>query len=103
MAAYGFLVAKRGETYNIRPKERFRDLILAGAATVYTAFMIYAAGLKFLLLSAILYALGTALFFYARREQKKPLFSPREWLVFIAAVAGCLLGIYGLVTGSITI
>lgn len=103
VAAYGFLVAKRGETYNIRPKERFRDLILAGAATVYTAFMIYAGGLKFLLLSAILYALGTALFFYARREQKKPLFSPREWLVFIAVVAGCLVGIYGLVTGSITI
>lgn len=103
VAAYGFLVAKRGETYNIRPKERFRDLTLAGAATVYTAFMIYAGGLKFLLLSAILYALGTALFFYARREQKKPLFSPREWLVFIAVVAGCLVGIYGLVTGSITI
>lgn len=103
VAAYGFLVAKRGETYNIRPKERFRDLILAGAATAYTAFMIYAGGLKFLLLSAILYALGTALFFYARREQKKPLFSPREWLVFIAVVAGCLVGIYGLVTGSITI
>ncbi|RVG22439.1 basic amino acid/polyamine antiporter [Sinorhizobium meliloti] len=103
VAAYGFLVAKRGETYNIRPKERFRDLILAGAATAYTAFMIYAGGLKFLLLSAILYALGTALFFYARREQKEPLFSPREWLVFIAVVAGCLVGIYGLVTGSITI
>ncbi|MQX67871.1 amino acid permease [Sinorhizobium meliloti] len=103
VAAYGFLVAKRGETYNIRPKERFRDLILAGAATAYTAFMIYAGGVKFLLLSAILYALGTALFFYARREQKKPLFSPREWLVFIAVVAGCLVGIYGLVTGSITI
>lgn len=103
VAAYGFLVAKRGETYNIRPKERFRDQILAGAGTVYTAFMIYAGGLKFLLLSAILYALGTALFFYARREQKKPLFSPREWLVFIAVVVGCLVGIYGLVTGSITI
>ncbi|ASP93699.1 basic amino acid/polyamine antiporter [Sinorhizobium meliloti] len=103
VAAYGFLVAKRGETYNIRPKERFRDQILAGTATVYTAFMIYAGGLKFLLLSAILYALGTALFLYARREQKKPLFSPREWLVFIAVVVGCLVGIYGLVTGSITI
>ncbi|RVM08355.1 basic amino acid/polyamine antiporter [Sinorhizobium meliloti] len=103
VAAYGFLVAKRGETYNIRPKERFRDQVLAGTATVYTAFMIYAGGLKFLLLSAILYALGTALFLYARREQKKPLFSPREWLVFIAVVVGCLVGIYGLVTGSITI
>lgn len=103
VAAYGFLVAKRGETYDIRPKERLRDLIFAGAATVYTAFMIYAGGLKFLLLSAILYALGTILFVYTRREQKKPVFGPREWLVFIAAVAGCLVGIYGLLTGRITI
>jgi arginine:ornithine antiporter/lysine permease len=103
VAAYGFLVAKRGETYDIRPKERFRDLIFAGAATVYTAFMIYAGGLKFLLLSAILYALGTALFVYTRREQKKPVFGPREWPVFIAAVTGCLVGIYSLLTGYITI
>jgi arginine:ornithine antiporter/lysine permease len=103
VAAYGFLVAKRGETYDIRPEERFRDLFFAGAATVYTAFMIYAGGLKFLLLSAILYALGTALFVYTRQEQKKPVFGPRERLVFIAAVAGCLVGIYGLLTGRITI
>ncbi|MFQ6162333.1 basic amino acid/polyamine antiporter [Sinorhizobium meliloti] len=103
VAAYGFLVAKRGETYDIRPKERLRDLIFAGAATVYTAFMIYAGGLKFLLLSAILYALGTVLFVYTRREQKKPVFGPREWLVFTAVVAGCLVGIYGLLTGRITI
>lgn len=103
VAAYGFLVARRGEAYDIRPEERRRDLILAGAATVYTAFMIYAGGLKFLLLSTILYALGTVLYFYTRREQNKPLFNPREWLVFVAAVAGCLFGIYGLATGYVTL
>lgn len=44
VAAYGFLVAWCDETYDIRPEERSRDLIFAGAATVYTAFMIYAGG-----------------------------------------------------------
>lgn len=103
VAAYGFLVARRGETYDIRPEERFRDLIFAGAATVYTAFMIYAGGLEFLLLSTILYALGTVLFLYTRREQQKPTFNPREWLVFMTAAAGCVFGIYRLVTGNITL
>ncbi|CCE97356.1 amino acid/polyamine transporter I [Sinorhizobium fredii HH103] len=103
VAAYGFLIARRGETYHIRPEERFSDLIFAGAATVYTAFMIYAGGLELLLLSTILYAFGTVLFLYTRREQKKPLFNPREWLVFMAAAVGCVFGIYSLVTGYITL
>jgi arginine:ornithine antiporter / lysine permease len=56
VAAYGFLVARQGQNYDGRPEERRRDLIVAGIATLYAAFMIYAGGMKFLLLSAILYA-----------------------------------------------
>ena len=69
VALYGFLVAKRGETYETRPEERTRDLIIAGIAVIYTAFLIYAAGMKFLVLSAILYGPGTVLYFWTRREQ----------------------------------
>jgi arginine:ornithine antiporter / lysine permease len=103
VAAYGFLVASRGETYDVRPNERTRDLILAGAATLYAVFMIYAGGMKFLLLSAILYAPGTALYFQIRREQKMPVFTSVEWLVFIVASVGCIIGIYGLATGNIAV
>jgi arginine:ornithine antiporter/lysine permease len=103
VAAYAFLLAWRGETYHSPAKERVRDLIFAGIATVYTTFLIYAGGMKFLLLSTILYTLGTVLYFQARREQNKPLFNPAEWLIFAIAAAGCLLGVHGLVTGYITI
>jgi arginine:ornithine antiporter/lysine permease len=41
--------------------------------------MIYAGGRKFLLLSAILYAPGTLLFFLAKRERKETVFKPVEW------------------------
>ena len=60
-------------------------------------------GLKFLLLSAVLYAPGTALYVWARREQGKPLFAAIELLIFAIAAVGCAVGIYGLVTGNITI
>ncbi len=103
VAAYGFRLAAHGETYDLRPNERRRDLMLAGIATLYAVFMIYAGGMKFLLLSAILYAPGTILYFQIRGEQKKPVFTAGEWLIFIVALAGCVVGIYGLVTGEITI
>ncbi|MET0941080.1 MAG: basic amino acid/polyamine antiporter [Mesorhizobium sp.] len=105
VAAYGAMVANRGETYEVRPQERRRDLIIAGIAVLYTTFLVFAGGLKFLLLAAILYGPGTLLYFWARREQGKDMFfkRPIDWILFIAAVVGCIVGIHGLVTGYITI
>lgn len=103
VAAYGFMLSKRGESYQLRPEERRRDLIMAGIAVVYTVFMIYAGGLKFILLSAVLYAPGTALYIWARREQGKTVFTTSDWIIFIVAVIGAVIGIYGLITGMITI
>lgn len=103
VALYGFLVAKRRETYDTRPEERTRDLIIAGIAVIYTAFLIYAAGGKFLVLSAVLYGPGTILYFWTRREQSKKTFTPIEWGIFGIAVVLCAVGIHGLATGRITI
>jgi arginine:ornithine antiporter/lysine permease len=104
VAAYGLMIAKRGETYDKRPEERRRDLILASIAVAYTLFMIYAGGLKFILLSAVVFAPGTVLYFIARREQGKPIFDrTADWIVFGIIMAGALYGVYGLATGAISI
>ena len=103
VAGYGLLIARRGETYDMRAQERNRDLWIAGIATVYTAFIIFAGGMKFLLLSAVLYAPGTVLYFWARREQNKRVFTAVEWVIFAVAVIGAVIGIHGLATGYITI
>ena len=103
VAAYGFKVSKRGESYDIRPEGRQRDLIIAFVAVVYTAFMIYAGGMKFILLSAVLYAPGTILYIWARREQNAAVFKPVDWAIFAIAVVGALGGIYGLASGLIQI
>jgi arginine:ornithine antiporter/lysine permease len=103
VAGYALMIVRRGETYDVRPQERTRDLIFASIAVIYTLFLVYAAGMKFLLLSAILYGPGTILYFWARREQNKPLFTPIEWAIFIVTMIGCIIGIHGLVTGYITI
>jgi len=72
-------------------------------ATVYAAGMLYAGGPKFLLLSAILYAPGTILYFLARREQKARIFTGPEMLVFGVLVLAALAALWALVSGAITV
>jgi arginine:ornithine antiporter/lysine permease len=104
VAAYGFMIARRGETYTLRPEERQRDLVLGGIAVAYTLFMLYAGGLKYILLAAILFAPGTAMYFIARREQGKPVFDrTSDWVIFGIIVAAAAYGVYGLATGAISI
>jgi arginine:ornithine antiporter / lysine permease len=103
VAAYGFQITNRGETYETRPQERTRDLIFAGIAALYTAFMIYAGGMKFVLLSAVLYAPGTLLYLWARRERHRQVFTAPEWVILSLAAIGAAIGIYGLASGNITI
>ena len=104
VAAYGFLLARRGETYQVRPQELGRDRIISTLAVAYTLFMIYASGFKFIVLSAVIFAPGTILYFIARREQGKPVFAKTsDWVIFGLLVAGAVYGVYGIATGAIEI
>lgn len=103
VAAYGLKLARGRATYELRPQERNRDLIFAGIATLYTIFMILAGGLKFLLLSAVLYAPGTLLYIWARREQGRRVFSGFDWALLAIAIAGAVYGVYALIAGQITL
>lgn len=104
VAAYGWMVSKRGESYEVRPEERTRDLAMASVAVIYTLFMIIAGGLKFILLSAILYAPGTVLYFIARRERKLKVFQrTSDWVIFIVAAAAAIVGVVALATGTMAV
>jgi arginine:ornithine antiporter/lysine permease len=103
VAGYALKLAQRGETYEVRSEERSRQRIIASIATIYTLFMIVAGGLKFVLLSCILFAPGTLLYYLARREQKLQIFTKLELLLFVAIAAGAVVGIYALATGIIAI
>jgi arginine:ornithine antiporter / lysine permease len=103
VALYGILLARRGETYDTRPEERSRDLTFASIATAYTIFMLLAGGLRYLLLAAILYAPGTALYIWSRREQARKVFTPIELGIFGVLILGCGIGLYALTTGGIAL
>ena len=79
------------------------DGVRSAVATIYATGMIYAGGPKFLLLSAILYAPGTLLFFLAKRERKEAVFKPLEAVIFAAVTLAACAGIYALTVGAISI
>jgi len=85
------------------PARRRGELVVGLLATVYTAFLVYAAGPKYLLVSFIVYAPATVLFVMARREQGRRLFSPRELVVLAVSVAGAVVGILALALGWISL
>lgn len=102
-AAYGLLLAVRGETYETDPGERTKDLLIAAVATIYAIWLVYAGGMQYLLLSALLYAPGAILFAKAKMEMGKPVFTSVEKIIFAAVLAGAVYAAYGLYAGFLEI
>ena len=102
-AAYGLLLAVRGETYENQAGERTKDLLIAGVATLYAVWLVYAGGVQYLLLSALLYAPGAILFAKAKMEINKPVFTGIEKVIFAAVLAGAAYAAYGLYAGFLEI
>jgi arginine:ornithine antiporter / lysine permease len=103
VAAYGLKLALTGETYAGEARGQKVDGVRSAMATVYAAGMIYAGGLKFVLLAALLYAPGTILFFLARREQNEPVFTVAELFVFGAISVTAIAALYALVSGAMSV
>ncbi|HDS1817850.1 arginine-ornithine antiporter [Pseudomonas putida] len=102
-AAYAFLLALRSETYEQALAERKKDLFIGAIALLYAIWLLYAGGVKYLLLSALLYAPGAILFAKAKREVGQPIFTNVEKLIFAAVVVGALVAAYGLYDGFLTL
>ena len=102
-AAYAVLLAVRGETYEKAKAERKKDLFIAAVALIYAVWLIYAGGVKYLLLSALLYAPGVILFAKAKREVGQAVFTNVEKLIFAVVAVGALVAAYGLYDGFLTL
>ena len=101
-AAYMLKLTATRETY-ADGRSLGRDATIAALATLYTLFLVYAAGFDKLLLSCILYAPGALLYVLARRERNLRVFRPFEAVLFAMIVCGAVVGVVFLVTGTIEI
>ncbi|AWM60116.1 arginine-ornithine antiporter [Stutzerimonas stutzeri] len=102
-AAYGLLLGLRGEGYEGAPGERRKDLLNAAIATLYAMWLVYAGGMQYVLLSALLYAPGVLFFAKAKHELGQPVFTTIEKLIFAAVLIGAAIAAYGLYDGFLSL
>jgi arginine:ornithine antiporter / lysine permease len=90
-ALYGLKLAVTKETYVENPQGHTKDLILGTVSTVYAIWLVYAAGLQYLLMITILYAIGILAFVKAKKEEEQKIFHGFEAaLAILFVVFGCV-------------
>lgn len=85
-----------------RKNESPHHLIVALLGTIYSLYVIFAVGIKYLFLSVLFYAIGSLLFIKAKREQKK---QPKrwEWAVITVLLTGSVIIIGLILSDKITL
>ncbi|MGB3351943.1 MAG: arginine-ornithine antiporter [Mycobacterium sp.] len=101
-AAYQVLLAVRGETYE-SGHGRTRDLVVGIIALGYAVWLVYAGGWQYLLVAAMFYLAGTAMFLWARRESRLPVFTKPEVVVVAVVVATSILAAVLMATGNLAV
>ena len=103
-AGHALNVALRGESYHVgEGQRRRRDAAVSALALLYALWLVYAGGIKYLLLGCLLYAPGALLYAWARREHGRAVFSRREWAGFGLLVLAALVAAVGLRQGWLTL
>ena len=99
-AGYALKLTITGETYGPdAERERSKQRVIATLAVIFAGFLLYSAGVEYLLLACIVYAPGTLLYLMARREQGLPAFTRVEALACALLSVSAVLGIVMISTG----
>lgn len=100
---YALKLAVTGETYG--PEEgrrRRRDMIVGLIATLYGLWLVYAAGLDYLLMCTVLFAPGILVYAIARRERGERAFAGGDLLVALIIAALAVIAAWLMWTGRIS-
>jgi arginine:ornithine antiporter / lysine permease len=100
-AIYGLVLAWRGEG-EISIK-RPSDTSVAAIAAIYCAWLLYAAGLKYLLLSALLYAAGAGVYIVAKKQRAEQPFTDQEWIFLLLISLLAIVAAAMLVSGRLSL
>lgn len=93
-----------GDTYfGANAAYRRKDLLIGLLAAIYCLWLIYAAGLKYLLLGMLLYLPGMLIFLRGQRFYGRASFSRGELVVALVIVVGAVLAIVGMLQGWLSV
>ena len=103
-AIFGLCVAWRNQQPNIKSttKPSTGDTTIAGIASVYCVWLLYAAGLKYLMLSALLYIPGTFLYIWAKKQRAERTFTKTEFIILAAILCLAIIAAYMLISHKLS-
>ena len=81
---------------------RMRDVVVGAAATLYGLWLIYAAGVHYLLMCAVLFAPGIAVYLKARKERGERAFTPGEAALAVGMSVLALVAVVLMSIGKVT-
>jgi arginine:ornithine antiporter/lysine permease len=99
--AYTLKLALSGDGYR-SGESRTRDIVIGAAATIYGLWLVYAAGVQYLLMCAVLFAPGIAVYLKARKELGERAFTPREAAIALGIGVLAVVAAVLMLTGKIS-
>lgn len=82
---------------------RIWNIIVGVVASAYAIWLVYAAGVEYLLLTVLVYAPGIIVFIWARKSHGQKVFKPYELAIALALIVLAVISVYQLATGQISI
>lgn len=101
--AYALKLALNGETYSGDAAHRNKDVLIGALATLYGIWLVYAAGLNYLLMCAILFAPGILVYLKARAEREERAFVGIEYAIAAGIVIAAAVAAWLMWTGKISL
>lgn len=85
--------------------ENRRGALISGVlGSVYSVWLLYAAGLQFILLSTIVFALGIPVFWYSQKQKNQPrVFTRNEGVAAVVLVAAAVASVVLIANGTVGI
>ncbi len=99
--AYALKLAVSGEGY-AAGQSRTRDMTIGLIATIYGAWLVYAAGPAYLLMVALLYAPGMIFYWMAKRERGESPFNAVEGVIAVALLIAAAIAAWLMWRGTIS-
>lgn len=99
--AYALKLSLTGEGY-AAGEGRSWDLLTGLVATLYGVWLVYAVGLNYLLMVALLYAPGIAVYWWTRKARGEKAFTAVEGLLAAGLLAAAAIAAYLMWTGSLS-
>ncbi|HEC2228614.1 TPA: arginine-ornithine antiporter [Staphylococcus delphini] len=91
-------------TYTVQTKQRAttRQWLIGIIASIYTIWLVYAAGLDYLLLTMLLYVPGLVVYTIVQKNNQKPL-KQIDYIFYMLILLLAIIGIVRLLTGAIDV